>query len=101
MTRASIRTAVAQSIGQLTGYAPEKIRDTDDLIHDLGVDSMVAARLLVGVEDQLDTLLPEGWESSMAEVRTVAELVQCLALAFAVEPGCSAERMSAELTDRQ
>jgi len=59
--------AVVAAIGDLTGYAPERIRDTDDLARDLGVDSMVAVRLLVAIEDHLGTTLPaDGREASSA-----------------------------------
>jgi acyl carrier protein len=85
MTRASIRAAAADAIGELTGYSPEKINETDDLVRDLGVDSMVAVRLLVAIEDRIGTMLPDGSEGSLVGARTVAELVERLAVVFAVQ----------------
>jgi acyl carrier protein len=78
MEPSSIRTAVAAAIGELTGYPPEKIRDADDLARDLGVDSMVAMRLLVAVESRLGTTLPDGFESRFVGIATVADLVERL-----------------------
>jgi acyl carrier protein len=85
MTRDSIRAAAADAIGELTGYAAEGIHDTDDLVRDLGVDSMVAVRLLVAIEDRVGSMLPDGCEGSLVGARTVAELVERLAIVFAVD----------------
>jgi len=85
MLQLAIRNAVVAAIGDLTGYAPERIRDTDDLARDLGVDSMVAVRLLVAIEDHLGTTLPDGWEGGFVGVATVADLVERLGVVFAAE----------------
>jgi acyl carrier protein len=82
MTRASIRLAVAEAVADLTAYPTEKITDADDLFDDLGVDSMLAITLLVTIEDRLGATLPAGCEGRLVGVRTVAQLVDCLAAIF-------------------
>jgi acyl carrier protein len=81
----AIRTAVVESIAQLTKSSAQGMSDDNDLVDDLGVDSLNAVNLLVAVEDRLGIMLPEGSEASLAGVRTVGELVARLGAAFALD----------------
>jgi acyl carrier protein len=85
MTRDAVRTAVAEAICELTGTAVEKIADTDDLVKDLGVDSMTSVNLLVAIEDRVGARVPDGAEGSLVGIRTVGDLVDRLIAVFALE----------------
>jgi acyl carrier protein len=75
MTTDFIRAAVIASLAQLTGCAAGDISDSDVLIDDLGVDSLIVVNLLVAIEDRLDVQLPDGCEGSFVNIRTVGQLV--------------------------
>ncbi|HLK35569.1 MAG TPA: acyl carrier protein [Polyangiaceae bacterium] len=81
-----IRVVLVDTISALTGKAGRDISDGDDLVEDLGVDSLIAAKLLVEVEDRLGRQLPDGSEASLAGARTVGELVERFAAAVALDP---------------
>jgi acyl carrier protein len=83
MTPTTIRTGVIAAIAQLVGRRADQISDRDNLIDDLGVDSLIAVNLLRSIEDGLGVRLPEGSESSLVGIWTVGELVERLALLFA------------------
>jgi acyl carrier protein len=87
MTRDAIRAAVAAAIGELTGASIEKIADTDDLVDDLGVDSMASVSLLVAIEDRVGATIPDGSEGSLVGIRTVGDLVDRLISVFALDVG--------------
>jgi acyl carrier protein len=78
-----IRSAVIASLAQFTGRSAPDIRDTDNLIDDLGVDSLVAVNLLSTIEEKLGILLPEGSEGSLLDIWTVGDLVGRLSALFA------------------
>jgi acyl carrier protein len=83
MTQTTIRTGVIASIAQLIGRRPDQISDKDNLIDDLGVDSLIAVNLLSSIEARLAVRLPEGSESSLVGIWTVGELVERLTLVLA------------------
>jgi acyl carrier protein len=85
MTRDAIRVAVAAAIGELTGAAVDRIQDADDLVDDLGVDSMAAVSLLIAIEDRVGATVPDGSEGSLVGIRTVGELVNRLISIFALD----------------
>jgi acyl carrier protein len=87
MTRDLLRVATVEAIAELTGCSANKISDTDDLVDDLGVDSMVAVNLVVAIEDRVRRTLSDGYESSLVDVRTVGSLVERLASAFDLANG--------------
>jgi acyl carrier protein len=89
----SIRNAVISSLAQLTGCIAAEISDRDDLVDDLGVDSMISVNLLLEVEDRLKARLPEGCEGSFVDVRTVGELVEKFESAFA-QAGTTSEMVT-------
>jgi acyl carrier protein len=78
MTPDRVRSALVESIAELTRSSANRISDGDDLIEDLGVDSMVVVNLLMAIEDRLGVMLPEGSESSLIGARTVADLTERL-----------------------
>jgi acyl carrier protein len=83
----TIRAAVVQSIEELTSCAAQDIADTDALVEDLGIDSMIAVSLFVAIETRLQRTLPEGSEALLMESRTIGELVENLAFALSEESG--------------
>jgi acyl carrier protein len=82
-----LRTAVVESLAELTRCSAAQISDGDDLVEDLGVDSMAAINLIMAIEDRLGTTLPEGCESRLAGARTVADLTERLASVLTAAPG--------------
>jgi acyl carrier protein len=78
-----VRTAVTTSLAQCAGRNARDIRDGDKLVDDLGVDSMLAVRLLTSIEEGLGALLPEGCEGTLVGIETVGELVVRLNMLFA------------------
>jgi acyl carrier protein len=91
MTRENVRAAVAAAIGELTGASVERIEDADDLMDDLGVDSMAAVSLLVAIEDHVGATVPDGAEGSLVGIRTVGELVDRLISVFVLDMNVVAE----------
>jgi acyl carrier protein len=87
MTRDGVRNAAAEAIGELTGTAVEQIEDSDDLVEDLGVDSMASVSLLVAIEERVGATVPDGAEGSLVGIRTVGDLVDRLIGIFAVDAG--------------
>lgn len=88
MTRDLIRTAVTQCLAQLTGLPANRISDGDNLVEDLGVDSLVTVKFIGTVEEALGLPLPEGCDALLITARTVDQVVQRLYAAFdpRVEP---------------
>lgn len=84
MNEATVKDAVTASIAALIGRASDTIEETDDLASDLGVDSLIAIKLLHSVESKLGRSLPEGSEGSLVGISTVRELVQRLTAIFAL-----------------
>jgi acyl carrier protein len=78
MVLGRVRSALVESIAELTRSSASRIGDGDDLVEDLGVDSMVVVNLLMTIEDNLGVRLPEGCESSLVGARTVADLTDRL-----------------------
>ena len=80
-----VRSALVESIAELTRSSANRISDGDDLIEDLGVDSMVVANLLMAIEDKLGVKLPSGSESSLVGARTVGDLTERLSASLEVD----------------
>jgi acyl carrier protein len=98
MTPNWIRTAVVDAIAELAGLSAERICDADELVEDLGVDSMLAVSLLVAIEDRVGIALPDGCEGSLVGAQTVGDLAQGVASVLALDVGQSrpanAQRLS-------
>jgi acyl carrier protein len=82
-----LRNAVVESLAALTRGSAAQISDADDLVDDLGVDSMAAIHLIMAIEDRLGRTLPEGCEPMLAGARTVGELTERLTSVLAAAPG--------------
>ena len=89
MRNTAIATAVVDSIAQLTGRSAHKISNTDNLVDDLGIDSLTATKLFSRIEGTLGIALPEGSEGSLVGIDTVGELIDRLGtlLNSAANPG--------------
>jgi acyl carrier protein len=74
-----IRAAVVSALSELGKVPVESISDSDNLMNDLGIDSMAAVNLLFSIEDKLGTALPPGCEGSLVGARTVSELTEQIA----------------------
>ena len=83
MNTSALREAVVDSIAGLTDGAANRIVDTDRLIEDLGLDSMLAVHLVMAIEDRLGMTLPDGYESTLVETRTVGDMIERLTALFA------------------
>ncbi|HKP61351.1 MAG TPA: acyl carrier protein [Polyangiales bacterium] len=82
--------ACAATIAVLVEMSPvlaARISPASQLVSDLGVDSMMLALLLVGLEARLGIRVPPGGESRFANVGTVAEFAErfCHATRVAVQ----------------
>ena len=71
----TIQGAVVTTIARLTGRGAADISETDDLVDDLGIDSVMTVDLLSRIEEELGVMLPEGSEGSLVGIWTVGELV--------------------------
>ena len=78
----SLRASVVGAISELTGHSPEAIVDTNDIVDDLGVDSMASVSLLLAIEDHFGVALPDGCEGRLVGIRTVGDLVESLAAVY-------------------
>jgi acyl carrier protein len=85
MNANALREAVVQSIAALTDGVANQLADTDRLIEDLGLDSMLAVNLVMAIEDRLGTALPDGYESTLVDTRTVGEMIERLSVLFAAQ----------------
>jgi acyl carrier protein len=71
--------ACAATIAVLVEMSPvlaTRISPASQIVTDLGVDSMMLALLLVGVEDRLGIRIPPGLEGQFVGVGTVAEFAE-------------------------
>jgi acyl carrier protein len=82
MTPHSIRVAVLAALADLTRIPVEQITDAASM-SDLGVDSFLALRLLLAIEDRVGVRLPDGSESQLIAARTVGALVEQFTFALA------------------
>jgi acyl carrier protein len=87
ISRTSIRTAVVESLGMLLGIDAAGIVDGDNLVKQLGLDSLNAANCVVEIEERLGTRVPEGREGELVDVTTVGELIDRLVAVFDDEHG--------------
>ena len=87
ISRASIRTAVVESLSMLVGVDAARIADGDHLVKQLGLDSLNAASCVVEIEQRLGTRVPEGREGDLVDVTTVGELIDRLVGVFDDEHG--------------
>ncbi len=72
---ASIAKQVVAALADRLGRTPESIRPEDDLLRDLGIDSMSMAELTVSVEQVVGTEIPgDEW----LDTQTVGDLIRLL-----------------------
>jgi acyl carrier protein len=75
----AVRVAVVSSIADLLGEPVESIGESDNLVDDLGLDSVSAAQLLVAIESKLSWRVPEGSERQLMDATRVGDLVEVVA----------------------
>ncbi len=72
---ATVAEAVVAALAGQLGKSPQSIRLDDDLLRDLGIDSMSMAEMTVLVEQAAGVRIP-GYE--LLDVQTVGDLVRLL-----------------------
>jgi acyl carrier protein len=75
-----VQDAVIGALSQFTGVDRDGIRASDSLVEDLGIDSIVAVKLLMNVEKALNTELPPDCEGNLVGLSTVGDLVERLTM---------------------
>jgi acyl carrier protein len=85
LSHLSIRAAVIASLGEITGVPAQRITERDDLVSQLGFDSLDAASCIVAVEQRLGAAVPDGHEAELAGVKTVGEMIARLVTIFGAE----------------
>jgi acyl carrier protein len=66
---------VKRIVGEQTGMAPEKIRETHELINDLGCDSLDVTEIAIEAEDHFGISVPD---EVAQHSRTVGDIVDGL-----------------------
>jgi acyl carrier protein len=77
--RPVVRAAVVGALAEILREPPASILDSQDLVGDLGLDSLNAAQLLVAIERRLSWRVPEGYERELMGAIRVADLVEIVA----------------------
>ena len=84
--KAIVRSAVVGSLGEMLSNPIDSFADADDLVDDLGLDSLNVVNLLGDIEQRLMKRFPEGREAELVGIRTVRDLVERLATVFFEAP---------------
>ncbi len=58
-TRDQVLAEVKRIVADQMGIAPEKIRESDQLINDLGCDSLDVTEITIEAEEQFDVTVPD------------------------------------------
>lgn len=66
---------VAKMLGEQLGVAPESIRPEQEVVKDLGADSLDVVELMMALEDEYGITLPEG---EVEGVKTVQDIVNMM-----------------------
>jgi len=70
-SRDEVVKTVARIVAEQVGAAPERIRESDTLIQDLGCDSLDVIEISMEIEEQFDLTVPE---EQTEHDRTVGEI---------------------------
>ena len=81
-----VRSAVVESLGEMLSRPIDSFADADDLVDDLGLDSLNVVNLLGDVEHRLMKRFPEGREAELVGIKTLRDLVERLAAVFLEVP---------------
>jgi len=71
----SQETELRQTLARQSGRDVDGVGLDDDLVRDLGLDSLAALRLLAAVEKRFDVRLPD---ERLGELRTLRHVLDCL-----------------------
>ncbi len=66
---------VCKMLGEQLGIAPESIRAEQEVVKDLGADSLDVVELMMALEDEYGITLPEG---EIENVKTVQDIVDMM-----------------------
>lgn len=66
---------VCKMLGEQLGVPPEKIRPEQEVVKDLGADSLDVVELMMSLEDEYGISLPE---SEIEKVKTVQDIVDLM-----------------------
>lgn len=81
-----VRSAVVESLGEMLSRPIDSFAETDDLVNDLGLDSLNVVNLLGDIEHRLTMRFPDGREAELVGTKTVRDLVERLATVFFEAP---------------
>ncbi len=63
-------------VGQTLGRDPVALGDGDDLVHDLGLDSMTSLRLLAAVETRFGVWFPDEHLSDLRSLKVILRVIE-------------------------
>lgn len=66
---------VCKMLGEQLGIAPESIRAEQEVVKDLGADSLDVVELMMALEDEYGITLPE---NELEKVKTVQDIVDMM-----------------------
>ena len=70
-----IKQEIKQMLSSMTGLDPEKIKDTDDLIKDLEIDSLKVIEIAAQIEKKYKVTVKD---SQLRKIRTVNDAVNLI-----------------------
>lgn len=69
---------VCKMLGEQLGISPEEIRPEQEVVKDLGADSLDVLELMMSLEDEYGVTLPEGEVEKVKTVQDVVDLMNSL-----------------------
>lgn len=72
MDRAEIRDRVVKIVCEQLGQSPEKVNEETSFINDLGADSLDTVELVMELEDQFETSIPD---EEAEKIKTVGNAI--------------------------
>ena len=76
MNRRKAEDGLRALLGDLSGKDTSRLRLDDDLVRELGLDSLAGLRLLAGVEKRFGVCFPD---ERLGEFRTLSQLLDVMA----------------------
>lgn len=70
---------VCEMLGAQLGIAPEDIKPEQEVVKDLGADSLDVVELLMALEDEYGITLPESDVENVKTVQDIVDMVSALA----------------------
>lgn len=72
----AIKKEVRRMVAEIAETPEEDIKEDDDFVEDLGVDSMMALEIVAGIEKKFKIRIPEEKIMSIQSLKSVFEVLQ-------------------------